>query len=103
MAAMAISGSCALLAGALFGAEPWLLLLLCLVWGISVVADSAQFSSSVIELSEQSYIGTMLTMQTSIGFMITLATTHLIPYLGVLAMARLRVHPDSVKLANGNR
>jgi hypothetical protein len=81
MAAMAISGSCALLAGALFGAEPWLLLLLCLVWGISVVADSAQFSSSVIELSEQSYIGTMLTMQTSIGFMITLATTHLIPYL----------------------
>ncbi len=122
MAAMAISGACALLAGALFGAEPWLLMLLCLIWGISVVADSAQFSSSVIELSEQSYIGTMLTMQTSIGFMISLATIHLIPYLvdavgwqyafaplaagpflGVLAMARLRAHPDSVKLANGNR
>ena len=87
-----------------------------------MVADSAQFSSSVIELSEQSYIGTMLTMQTSIGFMITLATTHLIPYLvdaigwqyafaplaagpflGVLAMARLRAHPDAVKLANGKR
>ncbi len=122
MAAMAVSGACALVAGALFGAEPWLLLLLCLVWGISVVADSAQFSSSVIELSEPSTVGTMLTMQTCIGFMITLATIHLIPhlvdwlgwhyafaplaagpFLGVIAMARLRAHPDSLKLANGNR
>ena len=122
MAAMAVSGACALLAGALFGAEPWLLMLLCLVWGISVVADSAQLSSSVIELSEPSHIGTMLTVQTCIGFLITLATTHLIPYLvgavgwhfafaplaagpflGVLAMARLRAHPDAVKLANGKR
>jgi MFS family permease len=122
MAAMAVSGTCALLAGALFGAEPWLLLLLCLIWSVSVIADSAQFSSSIIELSERSNIGTMLTMQTSIGFMITLATTHLVPYLvemvgwewafaplaagpflGVVAMARLRAHPDAVKLANGNR
>ena len=122
MAAMAVSGSCALLAGALFGAEPWILLLLCLIWGVSVVADSAQFSSSVIELSEPSNIGTMLTIQTSIGFMITLATIHIIPhlvemvgwewafaplaagpFLGVWAMARLRAHPDSVKLAHGKR
>jgi MFS family permease len=122
MAAMAVSGTCALLVGALFGAEPWLLLVLCLIWGVSVIADSAQFSSFIIELSERSNIGTMLTMQTSIGFMITLATTHLIPYLvemigwqwafaplaagpflGVVAMARLRAHPDAVKLANGNR
>ncbi|MBT3925996.1 MAG: MFS transporter [Rhodospirillaceae bacterium] len=122
MAAMAVSGTCALVAGALFGAEPWLLLVLCLIWGVSVIADSAQFSSSVIELSEASNIGTMLTMQTSIGFMITLASTHLIPYLvemvgwgwafapltigpflGFIAMARLRAHPDSVRLANGNR
>jgi len=122
MAAMAVSGTCALFVGALFGVEPWLLLLVCLIWGIAVVADSAQFSSSIIELAEPNNIGTMLTIQTSIGFMITLATTHLVPYLvdtlgwyyafaplaagpflGVWAMARLRAHPDAVKLANGNR
>jgi MFS family permease len=81
MAAMAVSGSCALFVGALFVTEPWLLLLVCLIWGIVVVADSAQFSSSIIELAEPNNIGTMLTIQTSIGFMITLATTHLVPYL----------------------
>ena len=122
MAAMAVSGTCALISGALFGAEPWLLLVLCAIWGVSVIADSAQFSSSVIKLSEPSNIGTMLTMQTSIGFMITLASVHLIPYLvemvgwgwafaplaagpflGFWAMARLRAHPNAIKLANGNR
>ncbi len=91
-------------------------------WDVSVIADSAQFSSSVIELSEASNIGTMLTMQTSVGFAITLASVHLIPYLvemvgwewafaplaaepflGFWAMARLRAHPDAVKMANGNR
>ena len=122
MAAMAVIGACALLAGALFGAEPWLLMLLCLVWGISVVADSAQFSSSVIELSEPSYIGTMLTVQTCAGFLLTLITIHMMPplvdavgwryafaalavgpFLGVWAMKRLRAHPDSVVLAGGRR
>jgi len=87
-----------------------------------VVADSTQFSSSVIELTEQSYIATMLTVQTCVGFLISLATIHLIPYLvdavgwqyafaplaigpilGVVRMARLRAHPDSIKLENGNR
>jgi MFS family permease len=122
MAAMTISGTCAVLVGFLFGANPYLLVLLCIVWGISVVADSAQFSSCVIELSEHSYVGTMLTMQTCIGFLLTLATIHLIPHfvdalgwryafaplaigplLGTIAMARLRARPEAVKLASGNR
>ena len=51
MLAMATSGVCALLIGLLFGASPVWLILLCLVWGVSVVADSAQFSASVAELS----------------------------------------------------
>lgn len=122
MAAMAVSGSCALAVGFLFGGEPWLLLAVCLVWGVAVVADSAQFSSCVIELSERDHVGTMLTTQTCVGFTLTLATIHLIPllvdavgwrfafaplalgpFLGVVAMARLRAHPDALKLANGNR
>lgn len=120
--AMAISGSCALVVGFLFGGNPWLLVALCLIWGVAVVADSAQFSSCVIELAERDHVGTMLTIQTCIGFLLTLATIHMIPplvewlgwryafaplaigpVLGVIAMARLRAHPDAAKLAGGNR
>ncbi|MEM8827488.1 MAG: MFS transporter, partial [Pseudomonadota bacterium] len=122
MIAMAISGSCAILIGFLFGASPWLLIPLCLVWGVTIVADSAQFSASVAELSEPSLVGTMLTVQTSMGFLLTLLTIQLIPtavdalgwhyafailaigpFIGVVAMARLRAHPDAAKLAGGRR
>lgn len=120
--AMAISGLCAATAGFFYGGVPALMVLLCLVWGITVVADSAQFSSCVIELADPRYIGTMLTMQTCIGFSLTLITIHGLPVfadhltwqwamaplaigpaLGVVAMAMLRADPASVKLAGGKR
>ena len=122
MGAMALSGTCALLAGLVFGADPWLLTALCLVWGVTVVADSAQFTASVMELSEPDLIGTMVTAQTCAGFLLASLTIHLLPplvtwlgweyafaalaigpYLGVWAMASLRRHPHAVKLASGNR
>ena len=120
--AMGISGICAATSGFYFGAAPVLVIVICLVWGVTVVADSAQFSSCVIELSDPNYVGTMLTIQTSTGFLLTLLTIHLVPafaahvgwqwalvplaigpFLGVLAMARLRAHPASLKLSNGHR
>src|SRR5690606_721908 len=61
VAAMAASGLCCLLAGAAFGAHPAVTVTLCLIWGVAVVADSAQFSASVAELSEPGLAGTMLT------------------------------------------
>ena len=122
MLAMAVSGSCALAVGFFFGAAPWLLILLCLVWGVSIAADSGQFSSAIAELSERDLVGTMLTVQTCTGFLLTLITVHLMPYavdwlgwryafaplaigpfLGVWAMARLRAHPDAVRIASGRR
>jgi len=122
IAAMSISGMCALLVGFLFGGSPVLLFALCFVWGVTIVADSAQFSASIAELSPPERIGTMLTVQTSMGFLTTLVTIHLMPFavealgwryafwvlalgplFGVWAMARLRKHPDSVKLAHGRR
>jgi hypothetical protein len=58
-----------------------LLVALCLVWVVSIVADSAQFSASVAELSDRAWVGTMLTLQTAMGFTLTLLTIHLMPYL----------------------
>ncbi len=120
--AMAASGTCAVLVGSLFGAHPVIVGLACLVWGITVIADSAQFSASVSELSQPELIGTMLTVQTCAGFLLTLITIHLMPVVvetmgwplafaalaigpafGVWAMARLRAHPDSIRLAGGRR
>jgi MFS family permease len=120
--AMAVSGSCAASVGFLFGGEPWALLALCIVWGISIVADSAQFSASIAELSDPARVGTMLTLQTALGFTLTLVTIQLLPHwvdalgwryafvplsigpaLGVWAMARLRAHPSAVRLAGGRR
>ncbi|MFQ5774301.1 MAG: MFS transporter [Kiloniellaceae bacterium] len=122
MLAMAVSGACAATVGFLFGGAPWLLTMVCLVWGIAVVADSAQFSASIAELSERTLVGTMLTLQTALGFTLTLVTIHLMPawvdwlgwryafaplavgpFLGVWAMARLRAHPESIRLAGGRR
>jgi len=120
--AMAVSGSCAAGIGLLYGEAPWLLVTVCLLWGISIVADSAQFSASIAELADPARVGTMLTLQTALGFTLTLVTIHLLPYfvdavgwrhafvplaigpaLGVWAMARLRLHPASVRLAGGRR
>ena len=120
--AMAVSGSCAAVVGTLFGGPPALLVAVCLLWGLTIVADSAQFSASIAELADRSRVGTMLTIQTAMGFTLTLATIHLMPTLvdalgwryafvplaigpavGVWAMARLRAHPRSVALAGGRR
>ncbi len=77
--AMAMSGACAMTVGLLFGAHPMLLGALCLVWGVTVIADSAQFSASIAELSPPGLVGTMLTVQTCAGFLLTLVTIHLMP------------------------
>ncbi len=80
-AAMAVSGACCLLIGPLFGGSPWPLLIVATIWGASVVADSAQFSASVTELGDPRYLGTALTMQTCIGFLITTVSIALVPRL----------------------
>jgi MFS family permease len=77
--AMAVSGSCAMIVGLLFGAPLPLLLPLLLLWGITVVADSAQFSAAVSELAPRAYVGTALTLQTSLGFLLTCATIYVLP------------------------
>jgi MFS family permease len=122
MGAMAASGTCALAVGFFFGAHPLVLGAVCFIWGVTIIADSAQFSASVTELSPPELLGTMLTVQTCAGFTLTLVTIHLLPlvvtavswryafaplalgpFFGVWAMARLRAQPDSTRLAGGRR
>jgi MFS family permease len=119
---MAVSGTCSLVAGLFFGANPWLLTALVLVWGFAVVADSAQFSAGVSELAPPERMGTALTLQTSLGFLLTLVTIRMVPALerlltwrwafavlalgpaaGILAMLRLRRLPAAARMACGRR
>lgn len=118
--AMAISGSCALLIGVTYGQALWLVLAVGVVWGIAVVADSAQFSTMVTELANPAYVGTALTVQLAVGFSLTVVTIWLIPVardalgwrwafallapgpaLGVLAMLRLLRRPEAGRIAHG--
>ncbi|HEX2220586.1 MAG TPA: MFS transporter [Gemmatimonadales bacterium] len=79
--AMTVSGLCSLAVGLFYGRSLWLLGPLVLLWGFFVVADSAQFSAMVTELSPAHAVGTALTLQTSLGFLLTMATIQLIPLL----------------------
>ncbi len=105
--AMLVSGTCCLLASAVIHNFP-LLVAIAIVWGVAVVADSAQFSTIISEVSDQRYVGTALTLQTALGFLLTTvsirataaiaghygwgvaaATMSIGPALGITAMLRL--------------
>jgi MFS family permease len=120
IASLLVSGASALVVGRLFGGNPFLLFAVTLIWGFAVVADSAQFSACVSELCRTQYVGTALTLQTSLGFMLTLVTIWLIPLLvglvgwqwafaflalgpavGIWAMGHLKRSPAAAMLASG--
>jgi MFS family permease len=77
--AMAASGTCALFVGFVYGRSLWLLVPLALVWGFFVIADSAQFSVLVTESVPAHAVGTALTVQTSLGFLLTMVSIQLVP------------------------
>jgi MFS family permease len=107
--ALLTSGACSALAALVYGLPLAFLLLFAVVWGFSVVADSAQFSALVSEHSPRTHVGTALTLQTCAGFLLTMVSMRLIPLiagtygwrwaflllvpgplLGAMAMNRLR-------------
>jgi MFS family permease len=79
--AMTLSGGCALLAGFVYSGPVWLLVAVSLVWGITVVADSAQFSAMVTDMGDPRYVGTTLTLQLGLGFSLTVAAIWILPLL----------------------
>jgi MFS family permease len=119
-AMMATSAACAVVIGPLSVWGPAAALTVGLVWGFSVVGDSAQFSTMVTELADQAYVGTALTLQLALGFTLTVATIWLVPVLenlvgwrwafaflapgplaGALAMLRLKGSPEAAHIAGG--
>ncbi len=124
IAAMAASGTSAVVAGLVFGASPALVVAVCLVWGITIVADSAQFSAALSELAPPGTAGSALSLQVATGFTLTAVTILLVgtldasdatgwrlafgilalgPLVGILAMLRLRGRPEALRLAGGRR
>jgi MFS family permease len=124
IAAMAASGTCALAIGFLYAGPPLLVLAVAIIWGVTVVADSPQFSAAVSELAPAGTSGSALSLQTAVGFVLTAATILSVgaldpgdgtgwriafgslalgPLVGVIAMWRLRGRPDATRMAGGRR
>jgi len=120
---MIASGACALAIGFAFGGPPWLFITILVIWGVSVIGDSAQFSAMVTELADQRFVGTALSVQLGLGFALTVIAIWLVPRMAVFlgswrwtflvlvpgpsigasAMLLLRRSPASTRLANGMR
>jgi len=121
-AAMALSGASAVATGLLFGGAPAAVVGVATVWGICVIADSAQFSASVSELAAPERVGSALALQTALGFLLTAVSIQVLPVvldgagwqgaftllaagpaLGAVAMLRLRARAEAARLAGGRR
>jgi MFS family permease len=120
---MICSGLAALCIGFAFDGPPWVLALVALVWGITVIGDSAQFSAAVTELADPRFVGTALALQLGIGFALTVLAIWALPLfaawiggwqwaflmlvpgpvVGAAAMLTLRARPEAARMAGGRR
>ena len=119
---MLLSGACCLASPVVFASSRVVLVGLLTIWGVTVIADSAQFSTAVTELAEPRYAGSILALQLALGFALTIVSIRLVPVvagavgwrfalfplaagplLGTVAMLRLRTLPASLELAGGRR
>ena len=118
---LGLSGLGSLVIG-LFFDYPYVALAVAVAWGVVVIPDSPQYSSMVSELAEAGYVGTALTLQMALGFLLTIFSIRVVPWfvglvewrygftilgvgplVGIVSMILLRGHPDSVKIAGGRR
>jgi MFS family permease len=119
---MVVSAVCALSIGFAADGPLWLFLALAMLWGITVVGDSAQFSAMATEVCDPRYVGTALALQLGLGYALTIVSIRLTPVLaaaigwrwcflllvpgpvvGVVAMIFLRRHPQARQIAHGLR
>ncbi|GHA25243.1 MFS transporter [Devosia pacifica] len=119
---MTVSGLCALGIGLVFDGPDWLLVIVALIWGVSVIGDSAQFSAMTTEIGDPDLVGTALAFQLGIGFALTMISLALVPIIadavgwrwaflvlvpgpivGTIAMLVLRRLPEAARIAHGQR
>jgi MFS family permease len=120
---MIVSGACAFAIGFTFDGPAWLFITILVIWGVSIIGDSAQFSAMITELADQRFVGTALSVQLGLGFALTVVALWLMPRMadalgswrwaflmlvpgpsiGAFAMLLLRRGPASRRLANGMR
>jgi MFS family permease len=79
VAALVISGSCCVASPLFFTTPTIILVAFVLVWGAAVIADSGVFSTALSETTDARFVGTALTAQTGIGFLLTVVTIQLVP------------------------
>jgi len=118
---LVLSGLVSLVIG-LFLDSPYVALVIAVAWGTLVIPDSPQYSSMVSELAEAEYVGTALTLQMALGFLLTIFSIRVVPWFvglagwrygftilgigplfGIVSMYLLRRHPNSVRIAGGKR
>ena len=119
-AALAVGGVCALASPLAWAGPGWVLGVLLVIYGVAVIADSAQFSAAVAELAPRNLAGSLLTLQTALGFALTAVSVQLLPLwadaigwryafvplaigplVGVWAMVTLSRLPEAKQLAGG--
>jgi MFS family permease len=120
---MAISGACSIIIGQTFDAPIWIMLAVAIVWGVTVIGDSAQFSAMITEIVDPTLTGTALALQLGLGFALTVFALSAVPafaawlggwqwaflilapgpMIGVTAMLALRRRPEAVRIAQGRR
>ncbi len=119
---LGISGTSAILIGLTYRSAPFITIIVGIIWGITVIADSAQFSTAVTELSSNKIRGSALTFQMALGFLITVGSIYAIdilrntvgwhwafsflsigPLLGIISMIRLRYQNESTLMCNGKK
>ncbi|KNC83146.1 hypothetical protein SARC_04597 [Sphaeroforma arctica JP610] len=97
---------------------------LAFLWGLTVVADSAQYSAMISELCPADLVGTALTLQLSSGYSATVVSILVLPtianstiltwewsyavagvvsYLGLFMLLWLRYLPESEKICGGKK
>ncbi len=74
---LAASGLCCVLAPLLLGAPPWLFAAWLLLWGVTVVGDSPQFSTLTALNAPRDAVGSVLTFVNCIGFAISIVSIEL--------------------------
>ena len=97
-------------------------MVIAVIWGLTVVPDSPQYSAMISELSDPAYIGTTLAIQTSFGFAFSNISIWLLPIIveligwtfgftflvlgpifGIISLIKFRKESDSEKIALGKK